>query len=262
VQRGEAEVQDVRLQEQESFDTPEPAGLEVRLATSAGEVRQALRLRYAVFGEELGARLSGAARGVDRDRFDPFCDHLVVCERAGGRVVGTYRILPPAQRRRAGGWYCANEFDVGGLECFGDRTVEIGRACVAPAYRRGHAISLLWAGLLRYVLERRCQYVIGCASIDTGDGGHIAASVCRRLLQHHLAPPDWRVVPRRAFVLEGWREIVDAPLPPLLKGYLRLGAKVCGEPAWDGDFDTADLLMMLPLAETNPRYVERLLRAA
>ena len=238
-----------------------PAGLDVRLAETAAEIRQAQRLRYAVFAEEMGARLpGGTALGLDRDRFDPHCDHLIVRARTGGRVVGTYRILPPEGRRRAGGWYCTAEFDVGPLETFADCTAEIGRACVDPAYRSGHAISLLWGGLLRYVLQRDCKYVIGCASIGTGDGGHVAASICRRLLQHHLAPPEWHVVPRRAFVLEGWHEIPDAPLPPLLKGYLRLGAQVCGEPAWDGEFDTADLLMMLPLADTNPRYVERLLR--
>jgi putative hemolysin len=254
-------MQDVRLQERHIDPSP-AAGLEVRLAETPIEIRQAQRLRYAVFAEEMGARIPGATRGLDRDHFDPFCDHLIVRERRAGRVVGTYRILPPAQRRRAGGWYCAAEFDVDRLAPFADCTVEIGRACVDPAYRSGHAISLLWAGLLRYVLAHDYQYVIGCASIETTDGGHIAASVCRYLLQHHLAPPRWRVVPRRAFVLEGWREIADAPLPPLLKGYLRLGARICGEPAWDGDFDTADLLMLLPVAEANPRYVHRLLRAA
>jgi putative hemolysin len=240
--------------------SPEPTGLEVRLAQTPAEVRAAQRLRYRVFAEEMGARLASAALGLDRDGLDPHCDHLVV--RAGGAVIGTYRMLSPAGRRRAGGWYCASEFDVCRLEAFADRTVEVGRACVDPAYRSGHAITLLWAGLLRYVLQRDCAYVIGCASLGTDDGGHLAASICRRLLQDHLAPADWRVTPRRAFVLEGWREIADAPLPPLLKGYLRLGAQVCGEPAWDPDFNTADLVMMLPLAETNPRYVERLLRAA
>jgi putative hemolysin len=238
------------------------SGLDVRLAQTAAEIHAAQRLRYAVFAEEMGARVPGAASGLDCDRFDPFCDHLVVRERATRQVVGTYRMLSPAGRRAARGWYCAAEFDVGRLDAFAEQTVEVGRACVAPAFRSGHAITLLWAGLLRYVLERGCQYVIGCASIETSDGGHIAASICRRLLQQHLAPPAWRVVPRRAFVLEGWHEIPDAPLPPLLKGYLRLGAQVCGEPAWDGDFDTADLLLVLPLARTNPRYVERLLRAA
>lgn len=239
-----------------------PGELELCLAQTLGEVRAAQHLRYAVFAGELGARIDGAERGLDHDRFDAHCDHLIVRPRASNRVVGTYRILSPHGRRRAGSWYCAAEFDVTRLEPLAERTVEIGRACVDPAYRSGHTISLLWAGLLRYVLERGCEYVIGCASIGTGDGGHIAASVCRRLLQEHLAPANLRVVPRRAFVLEGWREIPDAPLPPLLKGYLRLGAQVCGEPAWDRDFDTADLLMMLSLAQMNPRYVERLLRTA
>jgi putative hemolysin len=248
--------------EQRHGDIATPAGLDVRLAETVAEIAQAQRLRYAVFGEELGARVPGSADGIDCDRFDAFCDHLIVRERRGGSIVGTYRMLTPDGRRQAGGWYCAAEFDVGSLEAFSDETIEVGRACVRADFRSGRAISLLWAGLLRYVLERGGRYVIGCASIGTDDGGHIAASVCRRLLQDHLAPSAWRVVPRRAFVLEGWREVADAPMPPLLKGYLRLGAQACGEPAWDGDFDTADVLMMLPLAAINPRYVDRLLRAA
>src|SRR5262245_29755254 len=194
----------------------EPNGLDIRLAETPAEVRAAQRLRYEVFGEEMGARLASAALGLDRDRFDAYCDHLIV--RAGGNVVGTYRILPPAGRRRAGGWYCANEFDVSRLQPFAEETVEIGRACVAPAYRSGHAITLLWAGLLRYILQHGCRYLIGCVSIGTGDGGHIAASLCRRLLQQHLAPAAWRAVPHRALVPEGWQEIADAPPPALLKG--------------------------------------------
>jgi len=247
--------------EERPLDIAAPAGLVVRLAENAAEVCQAQRLRYAVFGEEMGARVPGGA-GLDCDRFDRFCDHLIVREQAGGAVVGTYRMLPPAGRRRAGGWYCADEFDVRRIDAFANETVEIGRACVAPAFRSGHAIALLWAGLLRYVLQRGFRYVIGCVSLETRDGGHIAATLCRRLLQNHMAPPEWRVTPRRAFVLEGWRDVPDAPMPALLKGYLRLGAQVCGEPAWDGDFDTADVLMVLALTQTNPRYVDRLLRAA
>lgn len=251
----------MRLEEQ-IIQPAEPPGLEVRLAETAADVRAAQRLRYEVFAEELGARLGGGAdTRLDRDRFDAYCDHLIVRAQPSGDVVGTYRILPPDGRRRAGGWYCADEFDVSRLQSFAERTIEVGRACVDPAFRSGHAITLLWAGLLRYVMSRRCQYVIGCASISTDDGGHIASSLCRRLLQDHLAPAAWRAMPRRAFVLEGWQEIPDAPLPPLLKGYLRLGAQACGEPAWDPHFNTADVLMVLALAKINPRYVDRLLRA-
>jgi putative hemolysin len=243
-------------------DARTPTGLEVRLAETPAEIRQAQRLRYAVFAEEMGAQIPSAPRGLDHDRLDPYCDHLIVRERRGGHVVGTYRVLPPERRGRAGGWYAAHEFDMNRLETSAHRIIEVGRACVDPAFRSGHAITLLWAGLLRYALAGGYDHVIGCASLTTEDGGHIAATICRHLLQHHLAPPAWRVVPRSAFVLEGAREIPDAPLSPLLKGYLRLGAQVCGEPAWDGEFKTADLLMVLPLAQTNPRYVERLLRAA
>jgi len=252
------EIQRPEMQ-RERVDHRPDTDLAVCLAASAAEVRAAQRLRYRVFAEELGARLPDAGEEVDRDRFDQFCDHLLV--RDGDRVVGTYRMLPPDRRRRAGGWYCAAEFEVAQLEPIAGDTVEIGRACVDPAYRTGRVISLLWAGLWRYVLMRG-RFVIGCASIGTTDGGHVAASICRRLLRDHLAPPEWRVAPHRAFVLEGWRDVPDAPLPPLIKGYLRLGASVCGAPAWDRDFDTADLLMILPVARTKQRYVDRLLRAA
>ena len=210
------------------------------------------------------ARASAAPTlGLDRDRFDPYCDHLIVRAQPSGDVVGTYRILPPDGRRRAGGWYCAAEFDVGRLAALRRPTPSRSAAPASiPPTAAATPSRCCGRACCATSLRRRCRYVIGCASIGTDDGGHIAASVCRRLLQDHLAPADWRVVPRRAFVLEGWREIPDAPLPPLLKGYLRLGAQVCGEPAWDPDFNTADLLMVLPLARINPRYVDRLLRAA
>lgn len=239
-----------------------PAPFTVRLAASPAEVRRAQRLRYEVFAGEMGARLAGAASRLDRDRWDEHCDHLLVCERGTDRVVGTYRMLPPGRIAAAGGWYCASEFDVSGLERQRHRIVEVGRACVAPAHRTGLVIALLWGGLMRYLRRYPGAVALGCASIGTADGGHVAASVCRRLLRDHPAPGDWQVRPRQAFVLEGWLDVADPPLPPLLKGYLRLGAEVCGPPAWDPAFRTADLLIRLDVARANPRYVDRLLRAA
>ena len=234
----------------------------VRLAASAADLRRVQRLRYEVFALEMGARLASAAEGLDRDAYDEVCDHLLVYERAGGRVVGTYRMLPPERLVAAGGWYCAAEFDVARLLPRRAGIVEVGRACVDPAYRTGLVIALLWGGLLRYLRERGAADAIGCASLPTDDGGHVAASVCRRLLGDHLAPPDWRATPRQAFALEGWQDIAEPPLPPLLKGYLRLGAEICGPPAWDPAFRSADLLIRLDLSRTNRRYVDRLLRAA
>lgn len=241
--------------------TPQ-APFTVRLAASDADRRAAQRLRYEVFALEMGARLASADRGLDVDRWDDFCDHLLVCERASGRIVGTYRMLPPSRREAAGGWYCAEEFDVRRLLPERDRIVEVGRACVDPDYRTGLVIALLWGGLLRYLQQRSGAVAIGCASIGTEDGGHVAASICRRMLRDHLAPADWRVTPSQAFVLEGWQDVDEPTLPPLLKGYLRLGADVCGAPSWDPAFRTADLLIRLDVSRANPRYVERLLRAA
>jgi putative hemolysin len=239
-----------------------PLPFAVRLARSPVDLRAAQRLRYEVFALEMGARLPSAAAGLDCDPWDEVCDHLLVCDRGSGRVVGTYRMLPPERTAAVGGWYCATEFDVRALAAERHRIVEVGRACVAAGHRNGLVIALLWSGLMRYLRARPDAVAIGCASIGTADGGHIAASVCRRMLRDHLAPPAWRVVPRQAFALEGWQDVPEAPLPPLLKGYLRLGAEVCGPPAWDPEFRTADLLVRLDVASANPRYVDRLLRAA
>jgi putative hemolysin len=217
-------------------------------------------LRYQVFVEEMGARVAGAEDGLERDRFDGFCDHLLVREGEDGRVVGTYRALAGVQAARLGGFYSESEFDLGALKALQPQTVEVGRACVAPEFRNGLVIALLWSALLRYVLERGFRYAIGCGSVDTHDGGHAAATICRQLLTHHLGPEEWRVHPRRSFVLEGWDDVPGATIPPLIKGYLRLGAFVCGAPAWDGDFDCADLLLMLPMEQIDARYVDRLLR--
>lgn len=249
------------MQTQARADHDAGSSFEVTLARDAADVEAAQRLRYRVFAHEMGARLASAARGLDADRFDARCDHLLVRDRRSGRVIGTYRLLPP-ERAAAGGWYCAGEFDVQALAAHRAGIVEIGRACVAAEHRTGTVIALLWGGVMRYVQARGARVLIGCASLGTGDGGHVAASICRRLLRDRLAPADWQVRPRHAFALEGWREIADAPLPALLKGYLRLGAEVCGPPAWDPAFRTADLLVRLEMSRANPRYVDRLLRSA
>ncbi len=236
--------------------------LQTMLAQTEADVRAAQRLRYQVFAHELGARLPDRLDALDRDRFDASCEHLLVRDHLTQLVVGTYRILPPWRLAAAGGFYSESEFDLERLAGVRARTVEVGRACVHPDYRHGGVVALLWAGLLRYILGHRLEYVIGCASVPVSDGGHAAATVCRALLRDHLAPACWRVAPRSAFVLEGFDEVAGAEAPALVRAYLRLGAQVCGPPAWDPDFNTADLLMILPVARMNGRYVERFLRAS
>jgi len=233
----------------------------IELAETASDVRAAQRLRHQVFAQEMGIPLQGADAGIDRDPFDAYCDHLLIRERHSEEVVGTYRILTADRAREAGGFYSANEFDLSRLSGL-RRIVEVGRACVHPDHRDGIVISLLWAGLLDYIWSRRFDYVIGCASIHVTDGGRGATSVCNRLKRDHLAPAARRVFPYRPFPLEEAAEDEDAPVPPLIKGYLRLGASVCGDPAWDQDFQTADLLLMLSVADLNPRYINGLRRRA
>jgi putative hemolysin len=233
--------------------------LHVQVARTADDVRAAQRLRYEVFATEMGARLNGPAAGIDEDHFDAHCDHLLVREAGSGDVVGTYRILGPRAAERAGGYYSEQEFDFTRLAPLRGTLVEIGRSCVRADHRTGSAITLLWAGLARYMLARGHAFLVGCASLSMADGGRAAASAYRRIAARHLSPREYRVAPFRRLPCQCVAADQAVELPPLIKGYLRVGAYVCGEPAWDPDFNTADLFMLLPLAQLNPRYARHYL---
>jgi len=237
----------------------EPSQLSFSFARNPSEVAEAQRLRYKVFAEEMGARLN-SKDGYDRDGFDAFCDHLLIRESNSNEVVGTYRILSPAMANEAGGYYSAGEFDLSRLAHLFDRTVEVGRACVHPDYRHGGTITLLWAGLAKYMQMNRYEYMIGCGSVGMSDGGHMAASLYQRLQDSHLSPQEYRVFPRCPLPLDALDSGLQVTCPPLIKGYLRLGAYICGEPAWDPDFNTADMLIMLPLSRLNKRYASHFMK--
>ncbi len=223
-------------------------------AQNEADIEEAQRLRYKVFAEEMGARLSTRKAGVDQDMFDPYCDHLLIRDGDTNEVVGTYRILSPEKAKKIGGYYSQSEFDLTRLAQLSNRMVEVGRSCVHPDYRSGAVITLLWAGLAEYMARGAYDYLIGCASISMGDGGHAAASLYERLKVDHMSPVEWRVFPRYPLPLEALNRELNPPLPPLIKGYLRLGACICGDPAWDPDFNTADLLVLLPLAHLSRRH--------
>lgn len=228
--------------------------LSVGLASHPAEVRRAQQLRYQVFAEELGARLQVREPGVDQDLFDPFCEHLVVRDDASGAVVGTYRILTPEAARRVGGYYSEQEFDLVRLQHLRPGLVEIGRSCVHPDFRSGATIALLWNGLAAFMLERGYRYLIGCASVSMADGGHAAATLYASL-GDRMSPLEYRVFPRHPLPLDALdSERPEVILPPLIKGYLRAGAWVCGAPAWDPDFNTADLPILLPMSRVDARY--------
>jgi putative hemolysin len=232
------------------------------------EVRQAQRLRYVVFAEEMGARLSvpnGSPAGHDIDMFDPFCEHLLV--RAGsavgepGPVIGTYRVLTPAASRRVGGLYSDTEFDLTRLRPLRSKMVELGRSCVHPAWRSGGAILALWGALAEFMHRNALDTMVGCASVSMRDGGHFAASLWQQLRETHLASIEWQVQPRLPLPVEDLQQDLPVDAPALIKGYLRCGAKVLGPPAWDPDFNTADLPMLLRVEDLPSRYRRHFLRA-
>jgi len=238
---------------------PAQPRLSVALARSDAEIEEAQRLRYQVFAGEMGARLPTADEEIDRDIFDAYCDHLLVRDNYHDKVVGTYRILSPQRARAIRGYYSESEFDLTRLLPLRDRMVEVGRSCVHPDYRDGATIAHLWSGLADYMIARQHEYLIGCASISMADGGHYAASVYRKLFRLHEAPAEYRVIPRSPLPLDALNDTLDVIIPPLIKGYLRLGAYICGEPAWDRDFNTADLFILLPMDRLNARYARRLI---
>jgi len=132
--------------------------------------------------------------------------------------------------------------------------VEIGRSCIDADYRSGAVIALLWSGLARYMQENGYDHLIGCASVSMADGGHTAASLYNRLREKHLAPLEYHVFPRYPLPIASLRSDLETEAPPLIKGYLRAGAWICGEPAWDPDFNTADLPILLSINKVDERY--------
>ncbi|MFZ6730845.1 GNAT family N-acetyltransferase [Undibacterium sp. Ji42W] len=234
---------------------PSFSKLNLSLATTAKEVKEVQRLRYKVFIESMGLSALSNPDGLDKDEFDDHCDHLIVRDSKTLKVVGTYRILGPNAARQLGRYYSETEFDLSRLQHIRNSVAEAGRACIHPDYRSGAVIMLLWAGLAAYMRRERCSHLIGCASISLSDGGQNAAAIYRGLSAADFSPLEYRVTPHTPFPLD---EIdsssAEARIPPLLKGYLRAGAWVCGDPAWDPDFHSADLFVMLPLANLDDRY--------
>jgi putative hemolysin len=220
-------------------------------------VLDAKRLRYRIFAEELGASLPSSKKGIDRDIYDKYCEHLLVRESDDSRIVGTFRMLPPEQARKVGGFHSQTQFDLTRLSHLRERMVEVGRACVHRKHRNGATFTELLGGITQYMQHNRHEYLIGCASISIADGGHVAASLYRKLHRIYGAPIEYRVFPRNPLPLDALNPYLDAPIPPLLKGYLRLGAWICGEPAWDPAFNTADLLILLPMSRMSSRDANR-----
>ena len=250
--------------------------LEVRLAANAAEVRRAQKLRWRVFYEEMQAVADGASRLARRDvdAFDAICDHLVVIDHAvverpalgapRPAIVGTYRLLRQEVADRNGGFYTSSEFDLSGLIARhrGKRFLELGRSCVLPAYRNKRTVELLWHGIWSYVLCHRIDVMFGCASLEGTDPR--ALSLELSFLHHNArAPAEWAApaLPWRHVGMDRLSgDAIDMKkalhaLPPLIKGYLRLGAYVGDGAVVDRQFNTTDVLIVLPVSAINPRYI-------
>jgi putative hemolysin len=234
--------------------------LYVELATGEEAVREAQMLRYRVFGEELGARLPTSAAGLDADDFDEHCRHLLVRETKSGEVVGCTRLLNGHDARRTGGFYSEKEFQLDAIPRLPGKLLEIGRTCISARCRQGAAIAVLWSGIAGYVQIHNIDFLFGCASMPLGNGDLQAAAIMNRLRRQASAPPNLRVIPKHPLLCGASQPaVLDAPLPALLKAYVRLGAKVCGEACRDPDFGVADALMLLDLNHLNPTYARHFL---
>lgn len=240
------------------------------LSTDPAMIEAAQRLRYDVFTSTPGFALPAGGRdGRDVDRFDEFCDHLLVRDDDTGELVGCYRMLAPAGAIAAGGLYTATEFDIRALDPLRPSLVEMGRAVVRDGHRNGGVVLLMWAGILAYLDRYGYDHVTGCVSVPIGDEddgpapGSRLRGVRDFILDRHAAPPEYRVYPHRPVVVDGTAIDDIAPparpsVPALMRGYLRLGAQVCGEPAHDPDFGVGDFCVLLNKAHADTRYLRRL----
>lgn len=233
------------------------AGITVRLAQTDEELRAAQRLRFKVFAQEYGARLSGMQTGrnsgLDVDMFDAYCDHLIAVDTRTDRVIGTYRMLTPAAARRLGQRYMADEFLIDRLESISEQTVEFGRSCVHPDFRNTTVLLTLWSGLAQYMRKHGLRYALGCSSTSLLDGGANARATWDVLQRTATGEESLRVFPINRLQIEHF-SAQGGQVTPLIAGYARLGAKLLGDPAWDPDFNTADFPMLLDLQALPARY--------
>ena len=235
---------------------------EVKLATTFAELDAALRLRFEVFNLELQeGLLASYERGFDTDAYDAYCDHLIVKDLTLGKVVGTYRLLRQSVAERNIGFYSENEFDLTRLKRLPGELLELGRSCVAHSHRNATTISKLWSAIIEYARQRNIAYLFGCGSLHQSEVEDVLP-LYAYLRDHYLAPEEFCVQPVAACQMrldEGARvpyepRAMSRSLSPVMKGYLRAGAMICGAPAFDAEFGTADVLVLLEMDKLTARY--------
>lgn len=225
----------------------------VGLASTEDDVRRAQVLRFEVFNLELNEGLQGSFEtGLDADKFDAVCDHLLVRHLPSGQVVGTYRLQTGVNAAAYHGYYCEQEFEFSHFERARGEIVELGRACVQREHRNLVVLGLLWKGIADYARSHNGRYLLGCSSLTSQDPA-VGASAFSEMYRKHLAPVEWRTRPRPEYDCSLEQLTPEPPkLPKLLRAYLGIGAKICGPPALDRGFKTIDFLTLLDLQSLHP----------
>jgi putative hemolysin len=251
--------------------------LEVRLANRKKEIKKAQRLRYKVFYKEMSAipDIQTKMKRRDIDVYDKICDHLLVLDHeyktkkypfsSKSKIVATYRILTEEMAQLAGGFYTQDEFDIEPLlkrHRSTHKFLELGRSCVLKPYRSKRSVELLWRGLWAYIQAHKANAIIGCASFEGVDPKEHALALS--FLHHHAAAPDeWKVkahanryvnmnmIPKEEIDMKAALKA----LPPLIKGYLRLGAYIGEGAVIDNQFGTTDVMIIMPTENISERYI-------
>jgi len=234
----------------------------VKRADHASEREAALRLRFEVFNIEMNEGLQSSYRiGLDCDEYDTLCDHMIVVDTANNMVVGTYRLLLGSEAEKTLGYYSETEFEMSALRRLHGEKLELGRACVHRDYRGSAVLNLMWSGIADYIDKHRVDYLFGCGSIHTINPA-VISSIYGYFKMNYLTDETCRVTPLKH--VPGFdagaaadRRLIAQHLPPLLGAYLRLGARVAGEPAFDEQFGVSDFLILLNREKLLDRYKNR-----
>lgn len=239
----------------------------VKLAENHEEVERAQRLRYKVFNLEQGRGLESAGKyGIDFDEFDEYCLHLLVVDKKEDTVVGTYRLHLGSVANSAKGFYSSREYEIKGIYKIADKCLELGRTCISPEYRNGTAIVLLWSAIYDLLARAGLSYMLGCVSLE-GTDPRTGWGIYEYLKDSGKVCEEYSVKPRPGFklkrpspkdmekMLEN-KEKIRKSIPPIFKGYLRIGGQICGEPAFDREFGTIDFFIIVDVNKMPERYVK------
>lgn len=231
----------------------------VGLAESLEDLLDCQRLRYLVFNCELGEGLESSKReGLDRDRFDYICDHLMVRDTSSGQAVGTYRMQSGFRAKGNLGYYSEQFFEFAPFEQLRSEVLELGRACVHPEYRNSAVLHMLWKGIAKYATSCGTRYLLGCSSLSSQDEA-AGMALYAELEEKYLATGEFQTKPKPEFACRASAKVMQSPqIPRLFRAYLDVSARLCGPPSIDREFKTIDFLTLIDLAHIPERVRTRL----